>query len=122
MPNISEKTAQVVSLKQFHEWLKENLHLTWYVGTGGCFSAEGREKGGWPAFKYFYPSFDTRTMDIYYIKTDRYEADFREEFNGTILDLLIHKMKAAELKYDIDNCKICLGIGCTHCDPQAQKE
>jgi|688.fasta_scaffold694661_2 hypothetical protein len=91
--NISDKTAQPVTLKQLTDFIKENLHLTWFLGDGGCFKAVGQEKKGRPVFKYFYPSIDTRTMDIFHIKTDRYEVDFREEFDGTILDLLIFKYK-----------------------------
>lgn len=89
---ISEKTARSVTMKQLSDFIKENLHVTWFHGAGGCFSTEGREKKGFPAFKYFYPSLDTRTMDIFHIKTDKFEVDFREEFDGTILDLLLHKM------------------------------
>ena len=96
---ISEKTARSVTLKEFHQFIKDNLHNTWYLGEGGCFSQTGREKGGMPRIKYFYPSLDTRTMDIYHIKTDRFEVDFREEFDGTILDLLLHKINEEVRKY-----------------------
>lgn len=101
MTQISDKTARSVSMKEFGTWIKENLHKTWYLGEGGAFSKEGRAKGGSPQIKYFYPSIDTRTMDIYHIKTNYHEVDFREEFPGTILDLLEHKVKEG-IHYGVD--------------------
>ena len=77
-----------VSLKELNDWIKENAHLTWLMTAGGPFSKEGREKGGAPYVKYIYPSFDTRTMSIFHIKTDRFEVDFRDEFDGNILQQL----------------------------------
>jgi hypothetical protein len=92
MTQISDKTARSVTLKEFSDWIKEHLHMTWFLGEGGAFSTQGREKDGGPYIKYFYPSLDTRTMKIFHIKTNYHEVDFREEFDGTILDLLLHKI------------------------------
>jgi hypothetical protein len=88
------KTAREVSLAELHNWLKENSHLTWCLNKDfaeGAFGSKHPEAG--PYIKYIYPSFDTRFMKIFHIKTDKFEVDFREEFDGTILDLLLHKIK-----------------------------
>lgn len=88
------KTAREISLKEFNDWLNENTHLTWCMQKKfkiGGFGSKHPEAG--PYIKYIYPSIDTRDMKIYHIKTDRFEVDFRDEFDGTILDLLLHKIR-----------------------------
>jgi hypothetical protein len=88
MSLITDKSAKAVSLREWNNWLKENSKLTWHV--------DGYGPDGVRAIKYMSPQFDTRTMKIYHISTSgigNYCVDFREEFPGTILDLLAHKIK-----------------------------
>ena len=89
--------AKQVTIKRLHEWLKENCHLTWHHGSEtygeGAFGSKNKEAT--IAIKYLFPTIDTRTMTIYNVTTDclsRYAADFREDFDGDILDLLKHKI------------------------------
>ena len=89
---VTDKTAKPVSLKRLHEWLQKNCHKTWYLGE---YPEQCKEKRTIGAVKYIEPVFDTRTMNIFHLSTrgwGRYEVDFREEFDGDILDLLEHKI------------------------------
>lgn len=89
------KTAREVLLSELHNWLKENSELTWHHGS------ELYGKGGFgqktcPVIKYIHPHLDTRDMKIYHLTTSgvgNYCVDFREEFDGTILDLLKYKIE-----------------------------
>lgn len=90
--------AKAVSLAQLHNWLKENNHLTWHLGSEvygqGAFGSKHIDKG--PHIKYIYPNLDTRSMQIFSLRAEgflHYVVDFREEFDGTILDLLVYKIK-----------------------------
>lgn len=90
---MTDKTAKPVSLRRWHEWLQENCHLTWYLGEYPEQCKHERKIG---PIKYMAPQFDTRTMNIYNIQTrgwGNYEVDFREEFDGDILDLLKYKIE-----------------------------
>lgn len=139
-----KKTAREVSLGELHNWLKENSHLTWCLNKNygpGAFGSSHEEAS--PIIKYIYPYFDTRDMHIYHINTEgfgKYAVDFREEFDGTILDLLLYKIKnKITLKKDqsgddmvhevmikrfndskVKECKTCLGIGCIDCSPKKE--
>lgn len=101
--NISDKTAKCVTLAQLHRWLKDNNHITWNMngayGDGG-FGVKTKEcPDKSPIIKYIFPSLDMRTGTIYTLTTEgfgNYCVDFREEFDGTILDLLAHKIKNKE--------------------------
>jgi hypothetical protein len=98
MGMVNDRTAKPVSLVQLHQWLKENSHLTWHLGSEvygqGAFGSKHTDKG--PHIKYVYPNLDTRSMEIFSLRAEgflHYVVDFREEFDGTILDLLVHKIK-----------------------------
>lgn len=97
---VTEKTAKPVTLRQLAEFIKTNLHLTWYLGEGGPFSTEGRDRGGWSAVKYIYPKLDTRTMEVWAIETDKFVVTHTDEFEGTILDLLLHKINEYRKEWD----------------------
>jgi hypothetical protein len=90
---VTEKSAKPVGLQRLHEWLGTNAHLTWYMGKYPKRCKDDRNIG---AIKYLVPQFDTRTHDIYNISTrgwSNYTVDFREEFDGDILDLLKYKIE-----------------------------
>ena len=53
--------ADAITLKQWGEWLKNNTAKTWYLPTFG-------QDVSCAKIKYFDLGFDTRTMEIYYIK------------------------------------------------------
>ena len=91
--------AKEITLAQLHNWLKENNNLTWNMN--GFYGEGGFGKGGMPIIKYVYPYLDMRMGHIYHLETSgngNYVVDFREEFDGNLLELL---------KYKIEN-KICL--------------
>lgn len=90
---VTDKTAKPVSLKRLHEWLQKNCHLTWYMGEYPEQCEHDRTIG---PIKYIDPVFDTRTMTIFTLSTrgwGNYSVDFREEFDGDILDLLEYKIE-----------------------------
>lgn len=90
---VTDKTAKAVSLRRLHEWLGTNAHLTWYMGEYPERCKHERTIG---PIKYIDPVFDTRTGDIFTLSTrgwGNYKVDFREEFDGDILDLLEYKIK-----------------------------
>jgi hypothetical protein len=93
------KTAKEITLSQLHHWLKENNHLTWNMNGSygpGAFSSEHADKRrGVPIIKYVFPYMDMRMGHIYHLETEgagKYVVDFREEFDGNLLDLLKHKI------------------------------
>lgn len=62
----------------------------------GEYPEQCKEKRSIGAIKYIDPVLDTRTMTIFNVKTrgwGNYSADFREEYDGDILDLLEYKIK-----------------------------
>ena len=93
---MSQPKARAVSLKRFDEWLLKNRSRLW--------DWRGMKEHGRPSceVKYLYPSFDTRSREIFYIKTasQHFEVREGEEFDGDILDLLEHRMdvKRAEME------------------------
>lgn len=54
--------AEAITAQEFQDWLEKNKNLTW--------DFSGFSSKGCPIVKYFYLSFDTRDMKIFYIKTD----------------------------------------------------
>ncbi len=72
-----------VTPEQFVEWVRTNEHRTWS-------HAKGFVPGAYPRIKYFYPCLDTRDMKIFRITTKSmdYVVDFRDEFDGNILEQL----------------------------------
>jgi hypothetical protein len=111
--------AQSITLSELNNWLIKNKHLTWYIGENGGFAVGTRSKNGVPFIKYIYPSFDTRSMEIFAIKTTGLTdliVSCSDESNQNLLDLLENKINSyIENRKKID-CKICLGIGCKHCN------
>lgn len=92
------KQAEPVSIKEFVEWLKKNVHKTWYIVDilkGGFAGAEGHSH----LIKYITPHIDTRTMRIYSIEIDgsfpegngRMRVGSDMQFDGNILELLESK-------------------------------
>jgi hypothetical protein len=107
-----------ITLSQLHNWLNENKHLTWYIGDGGGFDTKTRSENGVPYIKYIYPSFDTRTMDIFAIEVsglENFSIVSSEQSNKNLLDLLEEKINIYNKNRKKMNCKICLGIGCKYC-------
>jgi len=89
-----EKHAKTVSLGQLHHWLKENNHLTWNMN--GFYGEGGFGGKGSPVIKYVFPYLDMRDGMIYHIETQgfgKYVVDFREEFDGNLLELLKYKIE-----------------------------
>lgn len=110
--------AKSITLSQLHKWLNENKHLTWYIGDGGGFDTKTRSKNGVPFVKYIYPSFDTRTMDVFAIKVSGLNdltITSSEESDKNLLELLEEKIETYNKNRKKMDCKICLGIGCKHC-------
>ena len=86
-----------VSLKEFAEWMKNNVKYTWNLKKGGFSSFNS---GGSPLIKYIFPKIDTRDMKVFRIDIERHNltVDFRDEDDelkkgATILDLLDLKIK-----------------------------
>lgn len=92
-----------VSVKEFTDWIKNNLHMTWWRGEGGGFDSIGKAgKKGSPVFKYFYPSIDMRDGKVFHIGTNVGPVDFRDDGPKeaeTILDLLEHKFEQCKESY-----------------------
>lgn len=99
MKENSVVTVDAVSPRQFLDWLKENLHKTWYMGKNGGFGSA--KEDATPFYKYFYLSLDTRDMKIFHIGTNMGPVDFRDEPTSdekNILDLLSEKVKKSNQK------------------------
>lgn len=81
------KEARAVTLVELNDWLEKNKKRTWHL-------MEGWKEGSTHEIKYLYPSFDTRDMKIFHIEAQPCDihVNFRDEFNGTILDLLENKL------------------------------
>jgi len=86
----SQDTAKTITPKQLMEWVKTNEHRTWSL-------RKGWGTGGTHEVKYLRFHLDTRDMKIYRIDVDglgmEEAADFREEFDGNLLELLEYKLK-----------------------------
>lgn len=85
-----------VTPKEFAEWLKNNIHKTWFLSKEGGYSS--KKVGSGPHMKYIQPTIDTRTMKIYSITTNskNLSVNFQEkapEGVDTILDLLDYKIE-----------------------------
>jgi len=83
-----------VTIEEFAKWASNNKNYTWYHGKGGGFDFGGTNC---PFIKYMRPALDTRDMKVYRIECDRkeYTTDFRDEGEGTILDILSAKLEKA---------------------------
>lgn len=88
------KDPKAITLKEFHDWLKENRKHTWCL-----IDMAGWGKGSTHLIKYFDLGFDTRTMDIFRIGArGSFEGDM--EFHvadcadgQNLLDLLNDRIK-----------------------------
>jgi len=81
-----EGHAKPITLKELNEWIKKNKKRTWFL----------KEMPTTFEVKYLRFSLDTRTMTIFNIQTESFKnltVDYREKFDGTILDLLDHKLE-----------------------------
>jgi hypothetical protein len=97
--------AKEITPAQFMEWVEKNKHRTWHRE-----DHEGNMLHNLPPrtheIKYLRFSLtfnlDTRDMMIFSISSegmnDDLSADCREEFDGTILDLLEHKLELCKQK------------------------
>lgn len=96
-------TVKAVTVKEFTDWIKNNLHMTWWRGKGGGFDFRSDdEKKHSPVFKYFYPAIDTRDGKIFHIGTNVGPVDFRDQCHKeckTVLDLLEYKFEQLKDSY-----------------------
>jgi hypothetical protein len=93
--------ARPVTLQQLTDWVKKNTCKTWFTGHedlgNECFMEGGfaGKPGHTPLIKYIEPAFDCRDMKVFRIKfrgaMPETVVDFRDEFDGTILDLFESK-------------------------------
>lgn len=86
--------AEPVTMAQLTEWVEKNKHRTWNIPRS--FKKEDGYKQRTFEIKYIDFVLDTRDMKVFRLSTRSFanlECDFREDFNGTILDLLEHKLK-----------------------------
>jgi hypothetical protein len=85
----SEKTTKTITPKEFVEWVKNNEHRTWSF-------RKGWGQGGTHEIKYLRFHLDTRDMKIYRVEMNglgmEEVADFREDFDGNLLELMEHKL------------------------------
>lgn len=92
------KLARPITMKRFSDWLKANIHKTWYIRDilkGGFAGKEGHTH----LIKYISPHIDTRTMQIFSIDIEgsfpegngRMNINGMAEFDGDLLDLLESK-------------------------------
>lgn len=76
-----------VSLKELHEWLKKNKHVTWQPE---AFDAGNADKPGRLKAKYLDIQLDTRDMGIFRITLRSFGksivVDFRDSEEGSLLD------------------------------------
>jgi hypothetical protein len=91
MSDPEEKFTEAITPKQFTDWVRDNEHRTWSL-------RKGWSEGGTHEVKYFRFNLDTRDMRIYRIEADcgynrTVVADFREEFQGNLLELLEKKLQ-----------------------------
>lgn len=109
--------AKSVTLTELDSWLNKNKHLTWLIGKGGGFDSRNKEAKA--LVKYIYPSFDTRTMDIFAMQitgSANFDISCSDEFEGDLIQLMELKLNRYFEKPKTINCKICLGIGCKYCN------
>ena len=82
------KTARPVSMQELTDWVEKNKHRTWHFENFG--------NGPSLEIKYLDFCLDTRDMKVFTIGVrglgEDFSCDFREEFDGSILDLLEHKL------------------------------
>lgn len=81
-----------MTLDEVNQWIKRNTLRTW------SFPNFGKENSTLE-IKYFRFNLDTRDMKIFRIEIDGFAdkvADFREDFDGTILELLESKLEVIE--------------------------
>lgn len=83
--------AKPVTIEQLGAWVKKNEHRTWNISNW----KKGAKQRTFEV-KYIDFTLDTRDMKIFRLSTRSFadlEADFREEFDGTILELLEDKLE-----------------------------
>lgn len=84
--------ADRVTMQQVTDWIERNKERTWNVSLKGKRSFE---------IKYLDFVLDTRMMLVFRIASRGcvdMEADYREDFKGSILDLLEYKLNASQKK------------------------
>lgn len=100
------KRAKPVTLRQFGEWLKNNVSKTWFTGyeigeedqklkfnfeDGGFASKPGHT----PLIKYIHPVVDCRDMKVFLIKfrgsMEETTVSIHDEYDGNILELFESK-------------------------------
>lgn len=82
--------AEAVSVEQLAAWIKKNEHRTWSHAN----ISKGKKMSTFEV-KYIDFCLDTRDMKIFRLSTRSFsnvEADFREDFDGNILELLEKKL------------------------------
>lgn len=87
--------AKEVTLQQLSEWVAKNENRTWSRSDLVDYTKRTLE------MKYIRFNLDTRDMMIFRVDTDSdrgVSADFREEFDGNILELLESKLDAYKKK------------------------
>lgn len=84
----NDNKARPVALQELHNWLKENIELTWYLG-----KLEDGRGGRFRAMKYLDMCLDTRTMAVWRIDI-RHDVvvSIHDEYKGSILELLKEKI------------------------------
>lgn len=93
--------AKPVTLQQLTDWVAKNIDKTWFTGHSDM-GFEGMNEGGFsgkpgatPLIKYISPVFDCRDMKVFRIEfrgsMEETVVDFRDEFDGDILELFESK-------------------------------
>jgi hypothetical protein len=83
--------ARTVTLKEFNDWIKENIHRTWF--------RDPNNTNKTLEIKYLYPSIDTRTMEIFCVRT-RKESVYGSHMDDhdTVLTALIARLDGKKVK------------------------
>lgn len=83
--------AEPVTMQQLTDWVEKNKHRTW--NHDSMFKSKKRSSF---EIKYIDFTLDTRDMKVFGIRTRSFAdlaVDFREDFDGNILELLEQKLE-----------------------------
>ena len=83
--------ARPVTLKEFNDWIKENVHRTWF--------RDPSNPNKTLEIKYLYPSLDTRDMKIFFVGTrnDKVYGSHVDD-HETVLTALIARLDGEKVK------------------------